>query len=202
VTTITSRIPALIDYLVTLFTGDPTIGAATPPVTVYDGPPTTALDAQLKLYVGLTDPDNPGAEPAADATQGWAALGRRGRNQQVTIHCCAEAWSGTDSIQSVRLAVAGITAAVETLMQADTTAFGGNVLFPDPGMRTRRGRRANVRGVSPASASLTPLKDRGSAPGFSTGCRADYAAGLSPLAIACRAHADTVSACHRMAHKR
>lgn len=131
--TITSRVPALIDYLVTLFTNDPTLGAATPPVQVYDGPFTTALDSPLKLYVGLPDPDNPGIEPAADATQGWGALGRRGRNQEVTIHCCAEAWSGTDTIQTMRLAVAGIAAAVEALMQADTTQFGGNALFPDPG---------------------------------------------------------------------
>jgi len=134
VPTVTSRIPALIDYLVTLFTADATLGAATPPVTVYDGPATTGLDAPLKLYVGLTDPDSDVIEPAADAAQGWAALGRRGRDQQVTIHCCAEAWSGTDTIQAMRLAVAGITAAVETLMQADTTQFGGNALFPDPGI--------------------------------------------------------------------
>jgi hypothetical protein len=136
VATITSRVPALIDYLVTLFTNDPTLGAATPPVTVYDGPATTELDAPLKLYIGLTDPDNPGTEPAAESVQTWGALGRRGRDQQVTVHCCAEAWSGggqLDDIGTCRLAVAAITAAVETLMQADSTAFGGNILFPDPG---------------------------------------------------------------------
>ena len=144
--TVTSRIPALIDYLVTLFTADATLGAATPPVTVYDGPPTTALDAPLKLYVGLTDPDSLAAEPAADAAQGWAAIGRRGRNQQVTIHCVAEAWSGTDTIQTVRLAVAGITAAVETLMQADSTQFGGNVLFPDPGYANEAWSQLNGNG--------------------------------------------------------
>ena len=131
--TVTSRVPALIDYLVTLFTNAATIGGATPPVTVYDGPPTTALDAPLKLYVGLSDPDNDGGEPAADFTQEWAGIGRRARDEIITIHCCAEAWSGTDQIQSVRLAVTGITAAVETLMQADSTQFGGNVLFPAPG---------------------------------------------------------------------
>jgi hypothetical protein len=132
--TVTSRLPALITYLVNLFTTDPTLGAATPPVTVYDGPPTTSLDAPLKLYVGLADPDNPGVDPAGDAQQQWAALGRRGRDELVTIHCCAEAWSGDDSIANVRTSVMGIVAAVETLMQADTTQFGGNTLFPDPGI--------------------------------------------------------------------
>ena len=132
--TVTSRLPALIDYLVNLFTTDPTVGAATPPVSVYDGPPTTGLDAPLKLYIGLTDPDSEQAEPAGDSVQNWAALGRRGRDEMVTIHCCAEAWSGVDTIQAVRLSAAGIVAAVETLMQADTTQFGGNALFPDPGI--------------------------------------------------------------------
>ncbi len=134
--TVTSRVPALIGYLVDLFTADATIGAATPPVTVYDGPATTGLDPPLKLFIGLTDPDNPAAEPAADSQQSWAALGRRGRDEQVTIHCVAEAWSGTDDIRTLRLAVYAIVAAIETLMQADTTQFGGNVLFPDPGLTT------------------------------------------------------------------
>jgi hypothetical protein len=134
--TITSRVPALIDYLFNLFNTDVTLGAAPAPntVTVYDGPVTTGLDAPLKLFVGLTDPDNPAAEVAADSVQEWAGIGRRARNETVTIHCCAEAWSGVDDVRTLRVAVAGIVAAVETLMQADTTQFGGNILFPDPGI--------------------------------------------------------------------
>ena len=132
--TVTSRVPALIDYLVTLFTNDATLGAASPPVQIFDGPATTMLDSQLKLYIGWTDPDSTGDEPAAESQQDWAALGRRARNEQVTIHCCAEAWTGLDDVKTVRTSVTGITAAVETLMQADTSQFGGNVLFPDPGL--------------------------------------------------------------------
>lgn len=131
--TVTSRVPALIDYLVALFTNDATLGAATPPVAVYDGPVTTEANSQLVLYVGLSDPDAEGAQAAADFTQEWAAIGRQGRNETTTVHCCAEAWSGTDALKTVRLAVYGITAAVETLLQADSTQFGGNVLFPAPG---------------------------------------------------------------------
>lgn len=131
--TITSRIPALIDYLFNLFTGAATLGQATPPVTVFDGPQTTELDPPLALYIGLPDPDSPAAETAAGFTQQWAALGRQGRNETITIHCCAQAWSGADDVRTVRLAVTGITSAVEVLMQADTTQFGGNVLYPAPG---------------------------------------------------------------------
>ena len=142
--TVTSRVPALLDYLYNLFANDPAIGLATPPVFVYDGPPTTALDPGLKLFVGLTDPDSPGLEPAADFTQSWASIGRRGRNEQVIIHCAAEAWSGSDDIRGMRVAAYGIVSAVETLMQADTTQFGGNVLFPDPGVTTGQLLQANT----------------------------------------------------------
>ena len=132
--TVTSRIPALLDYLVTLFQGSALLGQAVPPVTVYDGPPTTALDAKLALYVGLADPDNQGAELAADSAQQWGALGRLGRDEMVTVHCCAEAWAGTDDMRTTRLSATAIVASVEELMQADTTQFGGNALFPDPGI--------------------------------------------------------------------
>jgi kynureninase len=135
VPTITSRIPALTDYLVNLFNNAATLGAANPPVTIYDGPPTTELDPGLKLYVGWTDPDDPvSEEPGAESTQDWAGLGRFARDEIVTIHCCAEAWSGIDDIKAMRTACAGITAAVEALLQADNSQFGGNVLYPMPGL--------------------------------------------------------------------
>ncbi len=132
--TVTSRIPALIDYLVSLFQNAVTLGQAVPPVTVFDGPATTELDPGLALYVGLSDPDNPAAELAAHSVQSWGAIGRLGRDEMITVHCCAQAWAGTDDMRTVRVAATGITAAVEALMQADTTGFGGNVLFPDPGI--------------------------------------------------------------------
>ncbi len=132
--TVTSRVPALIDYLVNLFTTAATLGAATPAVTVLDGTATTALDPGLELYVGLTDPDLAGAEPAAESVQDWAAIGRLGRSETITIHCCAQAWAGTDPVASQRVAAYGIVAAVEAVMQADSTQFGGNVLYPSPGI--------------------------------------------------------------------
>jgi hypothetical protein len=132
--TVTSRVPALLDYLVTLFTAAATIGAATPAVTVSDGPATTELDPPLMLFVGLTDPDNQGLEAAAESQQDWSAMGRLGRNETITIHCCAQAWAGTDPMQSQRVAAYGIVAAVEAVMQADSTQFGGNVLYPSPGI--------------------------------------------------------------------
>lgn len=134
--TVTSRLPALIDYLVTLFTSAATLGQATPKVAVYDGQVITADPESLILWVGMSDPSVPN-QAAAEYAQEWGALGRRGRNETVTIHCCAVAWeSGADSLQAQRVAAFGIVAAVETLMQADSTQFGGNTLYPAPGMTT------------------------------------------------------------------
>jgi hypothetical protein len=136
VPTITSRLPALIDYLVSLFKNAATLGAAPPPnnVTVYDGQVITEDPENLILWVGMSDPSIPD-QAAADFTQEWAALGRRGRNETVTIHCCAVGWgAGENSVAAARVAACGIVAAVETLMQADATQFGGNVLYPMPGV--------------------------------------------------------------------
>jgi len=131
--TITSRVPALIDYLVALFTNAATLGAATPAVTIFDGPPTTELDPGLALYVGVPDPDNVQAEAGADFTQAWAGMGSS-RDETITVHCCAQAWAGTDDPRTVRVAAFGILAAVEVLMATDATQFGGNVVFATPGV--------------------------------------------------------------------
>lgn len=129
-----SRVPALIDYLVTLFTNAATLGQATPPVTVFDGPNVTELDPPLKLYVGLTDPDNLGAESAAVFTQSRGDLGSVTRDEVSEIRCCAEAWSGDDSIRNIRVAVFGVFAAAEALVRADQTQFGGNAQLAAPGV--------------------------------------------------------------------
>jgi hypothetical protein len=147
VPTITSRLPALIDYLVNLFTNDVTLGQANPPVKVFDGPVTTLDPALLQLYVGLSDPENiTDAEPAGETTQDWASFGRRARDEITTIHCAALAWAGTDDAKSMRVAATGIVAAVETLMQADTTSFGGNVLFPMAGVTNLALTQSNREG--------------------------------------------------------
>jgi hypothetical protein len=130
----TTKAPALIDWVVNAFTIAPTLGAAVPPVTVYDGPPTTESDPFLKLYVGLTDPDNPAAEEAATWVQSRGDLGLLTRDEISTIHCCAEAWSGTDDMPTVRHAVVTIFAAAETIIRSDTTQFGGNAALAAPGV--------------------------------------------------------------------
>ena len=121
-----SKAPALIDWLVAAFTAAPALGQATPPVAVYDGPVVTAAGDKLLLWVGLQDPDNEGIETAAAITQSRDDLGQATRTERSDIYCVAEAWAGTGDLATVRHAAAGILAAVETLIRADTTSFGGN----------------------------------------------------------------------------
>lgn len=122
--TTTSRVPAVIDYLVTTFTAASTLGAATPPVAVYDGPVVTDAPAQLILWVGMDDPDSEEAPISAESESEWGSLGALARNEQITVHCVAEAWSGPDDVRAMRVAAFGIVAAVETLLRADVSLGG------------------------------------------------------------------------------
>jgi hypothetical protein len=141
---VTSRVPALIDYLVATFTAASALGAATPPVAVLDGPVTAAAEAPLVLWVGLDDPDTDQVAPsAAAAQQEWAGLGKQARNEISTIHCVAEAWTGADDIKSMRVAAFAIVAAVEDIVRTDP--FSGLALFPDPGVTGLELRQNNTQ---------------------------------------------------------
>ena len=131
-----SKVPALIDWLVTAFTGAATLGGAPAPntVAVYDGPVTTAAPPQLVLWVGLQDPDSEGVTEAATFEQSRSDLGQLTRDETSIIRCTAEAWSGTDDIRSMRAAAFAIAAAAEQIIRADTTNFGGNAALAAPGV--------------------------------------------------------------------
>lgn len=132
---VTSRVPAAIDYLVSLFQNAVTLGGPlvngqqTGPVNVIDGPKVTADPGPLALWVGVDD-ISPGATPrAATSTQQWAALGRMGRNEDLAIPCTAQAQSGGDDVQTLRLAAAAVMSAVEDLVRNDAS-LGGTVNVP------------------------------------------------------------------------
>lgn len=132
----TSRVPALIDYLVTTFTAAATLGAAAPQVIVYDGPQVTANPSPLALFVGMDDISAGGAAEAATSEQEWAGLGKQARNEIVTVNCVAEAWSGETDVKTLRTAAYAIVAAVEDIVRTDP--FSGLALFPDPGVTGHR----------------------------------------------------------------
>ena len=115
----TSRVPALVDYLVAQFTAAATLGAATPPVLVFDGPPTTGDPAPLALHVGMDDVFTDTAPTSATSEQTAVGLAQK-REELATIHLAAVAWAGTDDMKTVRTSAYAIAAAVEDLVRADT----------------------------------------------------------------------------------
>lgn len=131
----TSRVPALIDWLVNAFQNAAALGQAAVPVLVFDGPVVTAAPAQLALYVGVDDVFTDAAPTSATADQAlMPGLSAQRRQETVTVQCCAVAWAGTDDARTVRTQAFAILAAVEDLVRTDTTYFGGNAGLADPGV--------------------------------------------------------------------
>jgi hypothetical protein len=129
----TSRVPALIDYLVNAFTAASTLGAATPPVLVFDGPPTTGDPAPLALHVGMDDLFSDQAPTSATSEQIRQGLAQK-RQETATIHCAAVAWAGTDDMRTVRTSAFAILAAAEDLIRTNPDGFGGNAGAALPGV--------------------------------------------------------------------
>lgn len=141
----TSRIPAVLDYLVAACTADATLAALTFAdtigVRVYDGDPPTAEYPKQALYIGVDDPDSD-SQVVADGEQEWAALGALARDEHITLWCAAETWYGdSEAIGPARTAACAIVAAVETILRADGT-LGGAVMFGAPGITGHRVQQA------------------------------------------------------------
>ncbi|WP_239404642.1 hypothetical protein [Frankia sp. Cj3] len=150
----TSRIPATIDYLVDTFTAAATLGAASPPVAVYDGPVTTQEHAQLSLWVGVDDVDSDSALIAATGEQTWAGLGKQARDELFSVNCVAEAWSGDTGVRAVRTAVYGIVAAVEDIVRTDAN-LGGTILVTLHGVTGHTLRQNQTSTGAVAQVSFT-----------------------------------------------
>ena len=138
-----SRVPALIDWLVSAFQNAPALQALLVPalptqaaqaVVTYDGPVANDQDAKFVIWVGVTDPMNLAAEPAATFTQTRADLGNLTRDEQSEIHCVAADWTGSNDFRTARLNASAILAAAETIIRSDTTQFGGNAALAAPGV--------------------------------------------------------------------
>jgi hypothetical protein len=149
----TSRVPAVIDYLVATFNAAATLGQASTPVTVIDGPAVTADPGPLALWVGVDgiDPNGNPMPTAATSIQSrgnLADLGGQTRNETISVPCVALAQGGTDDVRALRVAVAGIVAAVDALVRADPK-LGGNVISTMPGVAAAQWRQGpSPRGMA------------------------------------------------------
>jgi hypothetical protein len=134
--TSTSAVPDVIGYLVDLFTADATLGAASPPVTIRCGPQLSGDFPQLALFVAVDDPtamlrgDN---ITGAVSNQVWVGPGARKRDEQLSVHCTAEAWSGEVNARAAMLSVYGILSAVEVLLHTNVYLGGASQVVELPG---------------------------------------------------------------------
>lgn len=125
--TTTSQVPAVIDYLVAAAKASPLLGAASPPVMVFDGPQPPAATQSLPLALWI------GADPAstdsvvADAAQAWPVMDHaRTKDEDGTITCSAQHWSGDPSNKVHRDGAAAIVAGVEQLLRGDGSTGPGD----------------------------------------------------------------------------
>jgi hypothetical protein len=124
-TTTTTLIPAVTDYLTAQAQASSVLGGASPQVYVFDGPqPSKALSGvERALWIGW-DPASEG-QPAAGATQDFAFLDSgRTRDEDGEITCTAQHWSGDTTVKVHRDGCAAIVAGVELLLRG-TPAAGG-----------------------------------------------------------------------------
>ena len=120
---ITTLVPDTLDYLVALFSNAATIGAADPPVTVFDGPVPTAGPVPLALWVGVDDVHTMAQRDptlAADSEKRRNDASQ-GREETITVHCIAAAWTGNEELgySPLRAAAKSIVTAVETITISD-----------------------------------------------------------------------------------
>jgi len=119
--TTTSQVPAITDYLVTTAQAWPSLAG----VTVVDGPqPSKTLETIQKLLWIGADPAQP-QDPAADDVQAWPVLDyARTKDEDGTVTCAAQDWSGDTSNKVHRDGAAAIVAGVELMLRGNPNQGG------------------------------------------------------------------------------
>lgn len=125
----TSAIPAAIDGLVALCTGQVAPGGLLERVIVFDGPPFTKPSEQQLLFIG----DTPDDLSSVSGTQDFAHIGARQRDEDFSIYCTAVSRSGGTDMKVERDRAFRMKGAVEKLLRpgfpgADIT-LGGAVMW-------------------------------------------------------------------------
>ncbi len=128
-TTITEQAGAVIDYLVAQCLSSSSLGAANPPVMVFDGP--TLVQSQLtspqRVWIGADGPSIPGAPvEAATFAQDFAFLDHaKTRDDKIEIQCAAEYFTGDPAAtKTARDGAFALMAVIETMLRGDTAGGG------------------------------------------------------------------------------
>lgn len=126
--TTTSQVPAVTDYLFAQATASANLGAsATAKVLVHDGPLPYGeeLTAERNLWIGWDQVN--GSAGGEDSAQSWSILDHaRTREEDGTVTCTADAWTGSVKLKTARDMCAAIVAGVELLLRGDGNTGPGN----------------------------------------------------------------------------
>lgn len=118
--TTTSLVPAVIDYLYSVAQSSPLLGQASPKVSVFDGvqPPAATQSLNRVLWIGA-DPTQPDGV-FADGAQSWPVMDNaRTKDEDSTVTCSAQHWSGDPSVKVHRDGAAAIVAGVEEMLRGN-----------------------------------------------------------------------------------
>lgn len=105
--------------------------------TVYDGVGASD-DPGNFLMVGVPDPDSEQTPTSAEASQEWAGLGAKRRDEEGSITCCALAWNGeTDGLAAARGVIRGMFNTIGDLHREDPTLGVASVMWTGLGKNLR-----------------------------------------------------------------
>lgn len=110
----TSAVPAAIAALLALLRAADGLEG----VDILDGPPADDVATRDFLAVGWTG----GEDQAAESVQDFNGAGARTRDEEITVSCLIDVWSGDDGFSVVRDRAYAILAVVEDAIRATNTA--------------------------------------------------------------------------------
>lgn len=135
--TTTSALPVVLGWLYDTFTADSRLGAAPGTVAVHYLRPLNREYARSALFVGVDDPEGV-LLTAAQSTQKWTGPGARMRDENLTINCMAEEWTGDElDIRAATERCFTTVAAVEDITRGSAD-LGGTILYTSPGVNNHR----------------------------------------------------------------
>lgn len=105
----TSALPAALSQLVEIFRAAPGLAEA----QISDGPPVADQSGRDLIAVGW----RPGDEPAAELQQEFAYAGGRRRNEDLSIGCWLDTWSGDADFPTTRARAFALLAVIETAIR-------------------------------------------------------------------------------------
>jgi hypothetical protein len=122
----TSTVPAAVDALLAILRAAPALSG----VTVLDGPPVEDMSAADLVAVGW----QPDSEEAVQLDQDFNAAGARTRDEDFSILCWAESWTGDRSMSARRTRAFELIAVVEQAIRAsdanpEAPTLSGTVLW-------------------------------------------------------------------------